>query len=50
MSVAGGGFNYFPEDDFAGFAMALPGSHPESVVLVTEPEERPTRIFRPHGW
>jgi hypothetical protein len=48
MFVAGGGFNYFPEDNFAEFATALPGSHPENVVLVIEPEERATNI--PLAW
>lgn len=47
MFVAGGGFNHFPEDDFAAFVLSLPWQNPENVVLVIEPEERPTRVFRP---
>lgn len=49
MFVAGGGFNYFPEDEFAEFAMSLPWSNPENVVLIIEPEDGRTRVFRPTG-
>ncbi|MER8404721.1 hypothetical protein NKH16_08185 [Mesorhizobium sp. M1307] len=47
MFVAGGGFNHFPEDDFAAYVMLLPWQNPENVVLVIDPEEGPTRVFRP---
>lgn len=47
MFVAGGGFNYFPEDEFAAFVLGLPWHNPESVVLVMQPEEGETRVFRP---
>ena len=47
MYVAGGGFNYFPEDEFAAFVMALPWEEPENVVLIIEPENGATRVFRP---
>jgi len=46
MFVAGGGFNHFPEDDFAVFVLSLPWQNPENVVLVIEPEEGATRVFR----
>lgn len=45
--VAGGGFNYFAEDEFATFVLGLPWEHPENVVLVIQPEDGPTRVFRP---
>jgi hypothetical protein len=47
MYIAAAGFNYFPEDDFAAFVMALPWLNPENAVLVMEPEEGETRVFRP---
>lgn len=47
MFVAGGGFNYFPEDEFAEFVMSLPWLFPERVVLIIQPEECETRVFRP---
>ena len=49
MYVAGGGFNHFPEDDFAAYVMSLPWENPENVVLVIKPEEGATRIFRPEN-
>jgi hypothetical protein len=51
MYVSGGGFNYFPEDDFAEPVMALPWKLPENVVLVMQPEDGPTKVYRPaKGW
>ena len=47
MFVAGGGFNCFPEDDFAAYVIALPWENPERVVLIIQPEEGETRVFRP---
>jgi len=47
MFVAGGGFNHFPEDDFAAFVLSLPWQNPENVVLVIDPEEGAPRVFRP---
>lgn len=43
--VAGGGFNAFPEDEFAAFVMGLPWIHPENVVLLINPEDGPTKIW-----
>lgn len=43
----GAGFNYFPEDDFAAFVLAQPWELPENVVLLIQPEEGPTRVWRP---
>src|SRR5215467_8254370 len=45
--VGGGGFNYLSEDDFAAFVMSLPWERPDNVVLVIQPEEGRTRVFRP---
>lgn len=45
--VYGGGFNYFPEEEFAAFVMSLPWRYPENVVLLVNPEDGPTRVIRP---
>lgn len=45
--VAGAGLNYFSENEFADFVMALPWRDPENVVLVIQPEHGATRVFRP---
>lgn len=47
MIVAGGGFNHFDEDAFAEFVLGLPWGEPENVVLIIQPEDGPTRVFRP---
>lgn len=47
MSVYGGGFNYFYEDDFAEFVISLPWQNPENVVLIMQPEDGSTKVFRP---
>lgn len=47
MLVAGGGFNYFPDDEFAEFVIGLPWQDPETVVLVVQPEMGATHVFRP---
>lgn len=47
MSVAGGGFNYFCEDQFADYVLGLPWRNPENVILIINPEDGETRIFRP---
>ena len=49
MCVAGGGFNYFDEDAFVQIVLAFPWESPENVVLVIEPEDGPTRVFRPNA-
>lgn len=50
MFVAGAGFNYFPEDEFAAFVLSLPWSSHGNVVLVIEPDQGDTRVFRPVGY
>lgn len=45
--VCGSGYNYFPEEDFAAFVVALPWARPGNVVLVINPEDGPTKVFRP---
>lgn len=45
--VFGGGYNHFPEDDFAEFILSLHWDNPENVVLIINPEEGPTRVWRP---
>ena len=49
MFIACAGYNYFysHEDAFAAFVMSLPWENPENVVLVIEPEEGATRLWRP---
>lgn len=47
--VVGGGYNYFPEDEFADFVMAMKWESPENVVLIINPEDGPTRIWRAQG-
>ena len=41
------GYNHFPEDDFAAYVVALDWEKPEAVVLILQPEEGRTRVFRP---
>jgi len=42
------GYNAFlEEDEFAAEVLALKWAYPENVVLIMQPEEGPTRIFRP---
>lgn len=45
--VCGGGYNYFPEEEFAAFVIGLPWERPDRVVLVIQPENGPTMVFRP---
>lgn len=47
IRVAGGGFNYFPEDEFAAFVLSQRWEWPESLVLIIQPENGEARIFRP---
>lgn len=47
LFCAGAGMNAFPEDEFAAFAVSLPWEYPKNVVLVVQPEDGPTRVFRP---
>jgi hypothetical protein len=47
LTVHGAGFNYFPEDDFAAFVLSLPWKQPENMLLIIQPEEGPTKVYRP---
>jgi hypothetical protein len=47
LFAAGAGFNYFDEDAFADYVLSLPWALPENVVLILQPEEGSTRVFRP---
>lgn len=49
MHVGMAGFNYFEshEDDFAAFVIALDWIWPGNVMLVIQPEEGDSRIWRP---
>jgi len=42
-----GGYNYFPEDDFAKVFLSIAWEMPENAVLIMQPEEGATRVFRP---
>jgi len=44
--VAGGGFNYFPEEEFAAYIFGLNWLLPPNVVLRINTESGPTKIFR----
>lgn len=41
------GYNSFPEDSFADQVLAEDWTDPENTVLIMQPEEGPTRVFRP---
>lgn len=43
--VFGGGYNHFPEDDFAELIMSFKYEKPESVVLLINPENGATKIY-----
>jgi hypothetical protein len=45
--VYGAGLNHLCEDALAAFVLGLPWSRPENVVLLLNPEEGATRVFRP---
>ena len=47
IKVYGGGFNHFPEEEFAAFVMSLAWEDLENVVLLIHPEDGPTKVFRP---
>ena len=46
VKIWGGGFNYFPEDDFASYIISLPWKFRENVVLLINPEEGSTRVWQ----
>lgn len=41
-----GGFNYFDDDEFIAFVMGREWLAPENMVLVVQPEEGASRVFR----
>lgn len=43
----GGGYNYFPEEEFEQFIAMFEWGSPENVVLVMQPEEGETKVWRP---
>lgn len=48
VAVFGAGYNYFmPRDEFIGFVLTLDWWNPGNVVLLINPEDGPTMIFRP---
>lgn len=47
MYVAGAGQNYFDEDAFSAFVIGLPWKEPGRVVLVIQPQNGTTRVWRP---
>lgn len=49
MIVAGGGYNYFLNDEFLTFLKAYPWKEPSEVVIVFNPEEGPISVVRVGG-
>ena len=47
MIVAGGGFNYFPCDEFRAFVESVAWRDPRRVVLVMQTEDDRTVVVRP---
>lgn len=43
----GGGYNNFPNDAFINFVAGIDWDDPENVVLVLQPEEGATIVWRP---
>lgn len=43
------GYNYFPEDEFAAVFLGAGWEYPANAVLIMQPEQGATRIFRPAG-
>lgn len=41
------GYNSFPEDEFAQHVLSAKWADPENVVLIMQPEDGSTRVFRP---
>jgi hypothetical protein len=41
------GINYFDEDAFIEYAMSREWLHPEAMVLIVQPEDGTSRVFRP---
>lgn len=45
--VFGAGYNFFPEEDFASFIINRKYNYPENVVLLINPEDGKTKVYRP---
>lgn len=45
--VLAAGINYLDEDSFAAFVLRRSWRHPENVIVVIQPEDGATRIWRP---
>lgn len=45
-NVWGAGFNYFPDDDFIEFWKTLEWELPENAILILQPEDGYTKVFR----
>ena len=43
----GGGYNYFPTEAFTVAVQGIEWAYPENVVLIIQPEEGPTSVWRP---
>lgn len=46
MSIRGGGYNYFSNEEFLQFFKTLLWAYPENVVLVLQPEDGTTVVLR----
>jgi hypothetical protein len=47
MHIAAGGFNYFPNDVFLAWFKTIGWEYPENVILIMNPEDGPTIVWRP---
>ena len=47
LIAAGAGLNHLDEDAFAEAFLAMPWTDPENVLLIMQPEDGATRVFRP---
>lgn len=45
INLFGGGYNYFPKEDFIEFTKKINWDNEENVVLIINPEEGGCRIF-----
>lgn len=43
----GGGYNFFPEDDFLNFVSVMEWQSPENVILIIQPDQGRTLVWRP---
>lgn len=48
MIVGARAYNHFPYGEFAAFVQSLPWEYSENVVLVIQPQEGSTGVFRPN--